>query len=103
MVEVTHRETSVDPEGLRERVIEDLRKTEIITDGDEIEVCDTSAFKYAYVIYDLDHEKNVGIIHEYLERSNIVPVGRFGEWEYFNMDKALLSGRNAATRMREAP
>jgi len=103
LVEVTHRETSVDPEGIRERVIEDLRKTEIITDGDEIEVCDTSAFKYAYVIYDLDHEKNVGIIHEYLERSNIVPVGRFGEWEYFNMDKALLSGRNAASRMRVAP
>jgi len=99
LVEVTHRETSVDPEGIRERVIEDLRKTEIITDGDEIEVCDTSAFKYAYVIYDLDHEKNVGIIHEYLERSNIVPVGRFGEWEYFNMDKALLSGRNAASRI----
>ena len=103
LVEVTHRETSVDPEGIRERVIEDLRKTEIITDGDEIEVCDTSAFKYAYVIYDLDHKKNVGIIHEYLERSNIVPVGRFGEWEYFNMDKALLSGRNAASRMRVAP
>jgi len=103
LVEVTHRETSVDPEGIRERVIEDLRKTEIITDGDEIEVCDTSAFKYAYVIYDLDHEKNVGIIHEYLERSNIVPVGRFGEWEYFNMDKSLLSGRNAASRMRGTP
>jgi protoporphyrinogen oxidase len=103
LVEVTHRETSVDPEGIRERVIEDLRKTEIITEGDEIEVCDTSAFKYAYVIYDLDHEKNVGIIHEYLESNNIVPVGRFGEWEYFNMDKALLSGRNAASRMRGAP
>jgi len=103
LVEVTHREASVDPEGIRERVIEDLRKTEIITDGDEIEVCDTSAFKYAYVIYDLDHKKNVGIIHDYLERSNIVSVGRFGEWEYFNMDKALLSGRNAASRMRGAP
>jgi UDP-galactopyranose mutase len=103
LVEVTHREVSVDTEGIRERVIEDLKKTEIITDGDEIEVCDTSAFKYAYVIYDLDHEKNVGIVHDYLESNNIVPVGRFGEWEYFNMDKALLSGRNAASRMRGAP
>jgi UDP-galactopyranose mutase len=103
LVEVTHREVSVDTEGIRERVIEDLKKTEIITDGDEIEVCDASAFKYAYVIYDLDHEKNVGIVHDYLESNNIVPVGRFGEWEYFNMDKALLSGRNAASRMRGAP
>jgi len=25
-----------------------------------------------------------------------VPMGRFGEWEYLNMDKALLSGMRAA-------
>ena len=77
----------------------DLIKTGILEEEDVIEVCDTSAFKYAYVIYDLDHAKNVGIIHDYLESINVVPIGRFGEWEYFNMDKALLSGRNAASRI----
>jgi protoporphyrinogen oxidase len=100
LVEVTHREAGVDPERIRDRVVEDLKKTSIITERDEIEVCDTSTFKYAYVIYDLDHEKNVGIIHDYLNRSNIIPIGRFGEWEYFNMDKAILSGKNAASRVR---
>jgi protoporphyrinogen oxidase len=99
LVEVTHRNTSLDMDGIRDRVIEDLKKTSIITERDEIEVCDTSAFKYAYVIYDLDHEKNVGVIHDYLNRSNIIPIGRFGEWEYFNMDKAILSGKNAALRV----
>jgi len=100
LVEVTHREASVDPERIRDRVVEDLTETEIITGGDEIEVCDTSAFKYAYVIYDLDHTKNVGIIHDYLEGNNVIPIGRFGEWEYFNMDKAILSGKDAALRAR---
>jgi protoporphyrinogen oxidase len=99
LVEVTHRKPSLDLEGIRDRVIEDLIKTSIITERDEIEVCDTSAFKYAYVIYDLDHEKNVGVIHDYLNRSNIIPIGRFGEWEYLNMDKAILSGKNAALRV----
>jgi UDP-galactopyranose mutase len=99
LVEVTHREASTDPERLRDRVVEDLAKTRIITERDEIEVCDTSTFKYAYVIYDLDHRKNVGIIHDYLESSNIIPIGRFGEWEYFNMDKAILSGKDAASRV----
>jgi len=103
LVEVTHREASVDPGRIRDRVIEDLTKTGIITERDEIEVCDTATFKYAYVIYDLDHRKNVGIIHDYLESVNIVPIGRFGEWEYFNMDKALLSGKNAASRISGAP
>ena len=102
LVEVTHREAGVDPERIRDRVVEDLKKTGIITERDVIEVCDTSAFKYAYVIYDLDHRKNVGIIHDYLEGSGIIPVGRFGEWEYFNMDKAILSGRNAASTVSEA-
>jgi UDP-galactopyranose mutase len=99
LVEVTHREASTDPAKLRDRVVEDLAKTRIITERDEIEVCDTSTFKYAYVIYDLYHGKNVRIIHDYLERSNIIPIGRFGEWEYFNMDKAILSGKDAATRV----
>ena len=99
LVEVTHRKAYLDLEGIRDRVIEDLKKTSIITERDEIEVCDTSAFKYAYVIYDLDHEKNVGVIHDYLNRSNIIPIGRFGEWEYLNMDKAILSGKNAALRV----
>lgn len=101
LVEVTHREAGVDPERIRERVIDDLTKTNIITERDEIEVCDTSSFKYAYVIYDLDHRKNVGIIHEYLESINIIPIGRFGEWEYFNMDKAIMSGKKAASRVSE--
>jgi UDP-galactopyranose mutase len=77
-------------------------KTDIITERDEMEVCEASTFKYAYVIYDLDHKKNVGIIHDYLKKSNIIPIGRFGEWEYFNMDKAILSGKNAASRVRGA-
>jgi len=102
LVEVTHREAGVDPERIRDRVVEDLKKTGIITERDVIEVCDTSAFKYAYVIYDLDHRKNVGVIHDYLEGNGIIPVGRFGEWEYFNMDKAILSGRNAASTVSEA-
>jgi UDP-galactopyranose mutase len=99
LVEVTHREESLDLEKARDRVMDDLINTGILEEEDVIEVCDTSAFKYAYVIYDLDHAKNVRIIHDYLERVNVVPIGRFGEWEYFNMDKAILSGRNAASRI----
>jgi UDP-galactopyranose mutase len=102
LVEVTHREDSVDIEAIQDQVLEDLEKTGIIEEDEVIDVCDTSAFKYAYVIYDLDHEKNVGIIHDYLESVNVVPIGRFGEWEYFNMDKALLSGANAASRISGA-
>jgi UDP-galactopyranose mutase len=102
LVEVTHREPSLDLENVQEKVLVDLEGTGIIKENEKIQVCDTSAFKYAYVIYDLDHKKNVKIIRDYLESVNIIPIGRFGEWEYFNMDKALLSGRKAASRISGA-
>jgi UDP-galactopyranose mutase len=31
-----------------------------------------------------------------LKSNRIIPMGRFGEWEYHNMDKAILSGKKAA-------
>lgn len=101
LVEVTHREDHADVEYIKEKVYEGLIKTDIIKDRDIIEVYDVSHFKYAYVIYDLNHRNNVGIIHAYLKSNNIIPIGRFGEWEYFNMDKAVLSGRRAAVQFNE--
>ena len=79
----------------------DLVEANIITEDDEIDVCEAKDFKYAYVIYDMYHRKNVKIIHDYLIEHNIVPIGRFGEWEYYNMDKAILSGKNAAEKILE--
>ena len=100
LVEVTSRGTDIDLDRIKDKVIEDLIKSNIITENDEIDVCDTTHFKYAYVIYDQEHGKNVGIIHEYMKGLNIEPIGRFGEWEYFNMDKTILSGKNAALRVK---
>ncbi len=95
LVEVTYRDKVIDLEETKKKVLEDLVQVKIITENDEIEICEAIGFKYAYVIYDLYHRKNVKVIHEYLVAHNIIPIGRFGEWEYYNMDKAILSGKNA--------
>jgi protoporphyrinogen oxidase len=50
----------------------------------------------AYIIYDLKHSKNAQTIRDYLIRLDITTKGRFGEWEYLNMDHAILSGKVAA-------
>ena len=50
----------------------------------------------AYVIYDLDYEKNVRTIHEYLLSLDIHPAGRFGDWQYYNMDHSILAGKRIA-------
>jgi protoporphyrinogen oxidase len=99
LVEVTYRDKVMDLEETKKQVLLDLVKANLIRDNDEIEVCEAKDFKYAYVIYDLDHGKNVKVIHDYLLAHNIIPIGRFGEWEYYNMDKAILSGKNAAEKV----
>jgi protoporphyrinogen oxidase len=48
------------------------------------------------VIYDLDHARNVALIREWLAGFRISTAGRFGEWQYLNMDHAMRSGRDAA-------
>ena len=53
----------------------------------------------AYVIYDLAHRENTQRIKDYLRTLRIEACGRFGEWEYLNMDHAILGGRQAASQV----
>jgi UDP-galactopyranose mutase len=101
LVEVTYRGDAIDIQATEDQVIKDLVKTTIIKENEEIEVSSATNFKYAYVIYDLHHKENVKIIHDYLRSNRIIPIGRFGEWEYQNMDKAIFSGMNAVKKFNE--
>ncbi len=96
LVEVTYRGAKLDIEETKEKVREGLINTDILRDNDKVEVFDTLDFKYAYVIYNQQHRRNVNIIQTYLNSLRITSMGRFGEWEYLNMDKSILSGKRAA-------
>jgi UDP-galactopyranose mutase len=96
LVEVTYRGAKPDPEETKERVREGLIHSEILQEDDKLEVFDALDFKYAYVVYDLQHRRNVNLIQTYLNSLKISSMGRFGEWEYLNMDKSILSGKRAA-------
>jgi protoporphyrinogen oxidase len=96
LVEVTYRGAELDVDATKRKVREDLIKTDILRDNDRLEVFDALNFKYAYVVYDLQHRRNVNTIQTYLNSLRISSMGRFGEWEYLNMDKSILSGKRAA-------
>jgi UDP-galactopyranose mutase len=66
------------------------------SDGGRVEVAEVVTLDPAYVIYDLCHEANTNLISGWLGERDIETRGRFGEWEYFNMDHSLLSGKAAA-------
>lgn len=61
-----------------------------------VEVSDYREVKYVNVVFDIEREKNVAIIHQYLDQNNIQYIGRFGEWDYLWSDQSLLSGKKSA-------
>jgi UDP-galactopyranose mutase len=64
--------------------------------GGRVRIARLQTLNPAYVIYDLAHRENTKSIRSHLRRMGISTHGRFGEWEYLNMDAAILSGRAAA-------
>jgi protoporphyrinogen oxidase len=87
----------------RERIVNDaieaLRAAGILRRDDAVELVHTKEILPAYVIYDLDHAANVDTVRRWLDEHDIMAAGRFGEWQYFNMDQAIKSGRDAARTM----
>jgi protoporphyrinogen oxidase len=79
-----------------ERTIAALREAAILRPDDRIELVHTEEILPAYIIYDLDHHRNVSVIRAWLREHGIWNVGRFGEWQYFNMDHSMRSGKTAA-------
>jgi UDP-galactopyranose mutase len=73
----------------------------VVFPDDKIVVSDVADLQYAYIIYDKHHRKNVDKIHSFLREKCIFPCGRFGEWEYFNMDHSMNSGKKTAEQVNK--
>ena len=89
MAEVTFRPGShlstLTEQEIENQVVQGLDECGFIDTKDVQEVV-TKYEKYAYVIYDLDHKKNISCVLNHLEGLGIQTVGRFAEFEYLNTD-----------------
>ena len=90
------RHRPLERERMLERTVEALRSAKILDPDDAIELVQAEEILPAYVVYDLDHQRNVATIRAWLEEHRIWAAGRFGEWQYFNMDHSMKSGQSAA-------
>ena len=50
------------------------------------EVIDHNISDYAYVVFDENYNQSTQLIKDYLKGINLHTLGRFGEWQYYNMD-----------------
>lgn len=78
----------------------DKHEVQSVQDGGRVQVSKVVTLDPAYVIYDIKHRENIQRTLDYLKSFDIFSRGRFGEWEYYNMDHAILSGRKAISARR---
>lgn len=75
---------------IAKRVINDLHNLKVI---DKQDVCFalTRRAEYAYVITDLNYNKNIKKVRNYFTKMGIGLAGRFSEFKYLNMDACVKS------------
>ena len=91
-----------DQEGLRSRVLSDMKKVGLLACDDELLFMELCMIPYAYVIFDSNYVKCRSIILDHLKEYAVLSMGRWGGWEYSGMEDALLSGKRAAEIIRGA-
>ena len=93
MIEVTYRKNdridNLNEQEIKRQVAEGLQKIGFANNPKDVEFIDITDYEYAYVIYDINHNKNMEFIRNFFDKENIHLNGRFGNFEYWNMDRIL--------------
>lgn len=100
LIEVTFRPQdltaiSTDKE-LEKQIIDGLQEIGFISSPEDVNFTDIKRFEYAYVIYDLHHRRNMDKIKNYFKEEGIYLNGRFGSFEYLNMDAVIKQSKQLA-------
>jgi protoporphyrinogen oxidase len=83
------------------RVTEGLMELGLISAPGEVAFARVRKIDYAYVIFDHAYFDAMATVKAFLEQKQIVPAGRYGNWNYSSMEDALIFGRDAAALAQE--
>ncbi len=101
-IEITFRKNSkidkMTDKEIFESIFLGLKELNFIKNKSDINFKSLKRFKYAYVIYDLNHRKCVDKIINYYKKKNITFLGRWGSWEYLNSDQVIAQSFETAKK-----
>lgn len=101
LAEITHQPgdevSRMDDDTLVAHVVQTLEAMQIIS-KDQVVYSSVERQPFAYVVYDLEYQKNIAIVKDYCSSAGIPLVGRFSQFEYLNMDGCLRSVMDFAAR-----
>jgi len=56
---------------------------------------------HAYVVFDENYDHSTTVIKNYLEELGVYTLGRFGEWQYYNMDICIKQSIDLSNRINK--
>ena len=84
--------------------IGDIGRDEMVAFGQKdsflLKPIDHNVSEHAYVVYDNNYYKNKKTVMGYLSEIGLHTLGRFGEWEYYNMDICIKRSIELAERIK---
>ena len=86
---------------LKKRFLQGLKKLGLLYDSTEVLAFDLKKYPYAYVVYDLNHSSNMKEIREFFSEEQLILHGRFGNFEYWNMDKVVAESKALAENFQK--
>ena len=90
------------PEDYIAPTVNDLKRTGLIREGDQVRHTSALYVPYGNVIHDLDKIPALALIHGYLDEIGIKMCGRYGLWGYQWTDEAFITGEEAAQAVLDA-
>jgi len=66
---------------------------------DEVLFTDRSFSRYAYIVYDHGLEERRSTALEWCRANGILPLGRFGRYDYFNSDQCVIAAREISEEL----
>ncbi len=103
LIEITFKQTDMISKltnlEIHSKIYLGLKKLKFCKTKKDINFSEIRKFKYAYVIYDLNHRKNVDYILKYFNSLNIHNAGRLGSWEYLNSDQVIFQSKELVKKL----
>ena len=84
---------------LIEHVVEGLAAYGLIPRDEEPIFTDVQRFENAYVVYTVGYEEQLELVRSWAESRGVYLHGRFGAFEYLNVDGCVMRSRELAARL----
>jgi len=94
---------SMEEDKILQHVVDGMIERNIIQSWQDIICHNVCRRTYSYVVYDLAYEKNTSLIREWFSSQNLHLAGRFGFFEYANVDGIIWRNLQLAEKLNGHP